>query len=105
MLIAMPLLASTPVKAWPVNCEPWSVLKISGLPTANAGKLNAGTRPWRQIDAFVEQYNNARYHESIDNVPPADVFFGRAEQIIAERKRIKRVTIANRRLQHQMHAA
>ena len=32
MLIAMPLLASTPVKAEPVNCEPWSVLKISGLP-------------------------------------------------------------------------
>jgi hypothetical protein len=26
------LLASTPVKAEPVNCEPWSVLKISGLP-------------------------------------------------------------------------
>jgi hypothetical protein len=32
MLIAMPLLASTPVKAKPVNCEPWSVLKMSGLP-------------------------------------------------------------------------
>jgi hypothetical protein len=32
MLIAMPLLLSTPVKAAPVNCEPWSVLKMSGLP-------------------------------------------------------------------------
>jgi hypothetical protein len=32
MLIAMPLSASTPVNAEPVNCEPWSVLKISGLP-------------------------------------------------------------------------
>jgi hypothetical protein len=32
MLMAMPLLASRPVKAAPVNCEPWSVLKISGLP-------------------------------------------------------------------------
>jgi hypothetical protein len=32
MLIAIPLLASTPVKAAPVNCEPWSVLNISGLP-------------------------------------------------------------------------
>jgi hypothetical protein len=29
MLIAMPLVASTPVKAEPVNCEPWSVLKMS----------------------------------------------------------------------------
>jgi hypothetical protein len=26
MLMAMPLLASTLVKAAPVNCEPWSVL-------------------------------------------------------------------------------
>ena len=24
--------ASAPVKVWPVNCEPWSVLNISGLP-------------------------------------------------------------------------
>ena len=32
MLIAMPLLASTPVKAAPVNWLPWSVLKMSGLP-------------------------------------------------------------------------
>jgi hypothetical protein len=32
MLIATPLPASTPVKAPPVNCEPWSVLKMSGFP-------------------------------------------------------------------------
>src|SRR6516164_11254240 len=32
MLIAMPWSTSTPVKAAPMNCEPWSVLKISGLP-------------------------------------------------------------------------
>jgi len=32
MLIVMPLVASTLVKAEPVNCEPWSVLRISGLP-------------------------------------------------------------------------
>jgi RNA-directed DNA polymerase len=27
----------------------------------------------RQIDAFVEHYNHVRYHESIDNLTPADV--------------------------------
>ena len=59
----------------------------------------------RQIDAFVEHYNHARYHESIDNLTPADVYFGSAEAILAERKRIKRTTIANRRLQHQLQAA
>ncbi len=59
----------------------------------------------RQIDAFVEHYNHVRYHESLDNLTPADVYFGRAETILAERERIKRQTIANRRLQHQLQAA
>jgi putative transposase len=58
----------------------------------------------RQIEAFVEHCNHARYHESIDNLTPADVYFGRAEIILAERERIKRATIANRRLQHQLQA-
>jgi transposase InsO family protein len=34
----------------------------------------------RQIDAFVEYYNNQRYHESLGNLTPVDVYFGRAEQ-------------------------
>jgi len=38
MLKAMPLAASTPVKAVPVNWRPWSVLKISGLPCAGGGQ-------------------------------------------------------------------
>ncbi|ABA06346.1 helix-turn-helix, Fis-type [Nitrobacter winogradskyi Nb-255] len=59
----------------------------------------------RQVAAFVEHYNHDRYHESIGNVTPADVYFGRAETILAERHRIKRDTIANRRLQHQLQAA
>ncbi|WP_371424460.1 transposase, partial [Tardiphaga sp.] len=59
----------------------------------------------RQIDAFVEHYNHVRYHESIGNLTPADVYFGRAETILAERQRIKRATIANRRLQHQLQVA
>ena len=59
----------------------------------------------QQIDAFVAHYNHVRYHESLDNLTPADVYFGRAETILTERQRIKRVTIANRRLQHQLQAA
>src|SRR3954447_25599971 len=54
----------------------------------------------RQIEAFVEHYNHVRYHESINNL-----YFGRAETILTERERIKRKTIANRRLQHQLQAA
>ena len=59
----------------------------------------------RQIEAFVEHYNHVRYHESLNNLTPADVYFDRAEIILAERERIKRTTIANRRLQHQLQAA
>ena len=59
----------------------------------------------RQVAAFVKHYNHARYHESLGNLTPADVYFGRAETILLERERIKRQTIANRRLQHQLNAA
>ena len=59
----------------------------------------------RQIEAFVEHYNHRRYHESLDNVTPADAYFGRADAIIKQRERIKRQTIQHRRLQHRKLAA
>ena len=58
-----------------------------------------------QVEAFVADYNHRRYHESIDNLTPADVYFGRGPTILAERERIKRQTIAYRRLQHRSQAA
>ncbi len=58
-----------------------------------------------QIEAFVADYNHCRYHESIDNLTPADVYFGRGPTILAQRERIKRHTIDNRRLQHRLKAA
>jgi transposase InsO family protein len=58
-----------------------------------------------QIEAFVAHYNHQRYHESLSNLTPADVYFGRGETILKERERIKQRTIHSRRLQHQMQAA
>ena len=58
-----------------------------------------------QIETFVEHYNNRRYHESLSNLTPADVYYGRGQTILMERERIKRKTIDQRRLQHRRSAA
>jgi putative transposase len=57
------------------------------------------------IAAFVEHYNHHRYHESLGNLTPADVYSGRGVRILADRALIKAQTIRNRRLLHQTHAA
>jgi len=49
------------------------------------------------IGEFVEYYNNKRYHESLNNLTPADVYFGRDRNILKERRKIKERTIKERR--------
>lgn len=58
-----------------------------------------------QIGKFVTYYNHRRYHESLKNLTPADVYFGRAQTILQQRERIKLKTIETRRLQHRKAAA
>ena len=58
-----------------------------------------------QIEAFVDHYNHQRYHESLSNLTPADVYFGRGQTILLQRERIKRQTLETRRLQHRKSAA
>lgn len=50
----------------------------------------------RAIGAFVEYYNNRRYHESLNNVTPADVFFGKAKEVLDRREKIKQETLRKR---------
>ena len=57
------------------------------------------------IGAFVEHYNHHRYHESLGNLTPADVYFGRDWAIIERRRKIKKQTFEKRRLAHQRQAA
>ena len=59
----------------------------------------------QKIDAFVEHYNHRRYHESLQNLTPAVVYFGRGQTILKQRERIKRQTIETRRLLHRKSAA
>jgi len=58
-----------------------------------------------QVEAFVAHYNHHRYHESLSNLTPADVYFGRGQTILLDRERIKRRTIRQRRLNHHQQAA
>ncbi len=59
----------------------------------------------RQVEDFVGHYNYRRYHESLKNLTPADVYVGRGQTILLEREKIKRKTIELRRLQHANAAA
>ena len=59
----------------------------------------------RAIADFVEHYNHRRFHESLDNLTPADVYFGRGDRIRKRRDEIKRRTIEQRRRQHFSQAA
>ena len=69
----------------------------------NVVKLEHYYYPWQlehAIEQWVEHYNHHRYHESLNNVTPADVFFGRDRQILSRRDQIKRTTLARRRIEN-----
>ncbi len=70
----------------------------------NVVKLQHYYFPWELEAAlrdFVAYYNNDRYHESLGNVTPADVYFGRQHQVLSEREKIKRITMNKRRKAYQ----
>ena len=53
-----------------------------------------------RIRRFVAYYNHKRYHESLNNLTPADVYYGRGKSILARREQIKLNTMAMRRKMH-----
>jgi len=52
------------------------------------------------IGQFVDYYNHERHHESLKNLIPADVFYGRDQSVLDRREKIKRRTFAMRRQMH-----
>jgi putative transposase len=51
----------------------------------------------RAITDFVDYYNYRRYHKALGNVTPADVLYGRREEILKRRKEVQIQTINRRR--------
>jgi hypothetical protein len=49
------------------------------------------------MESFADYYNHYRYHEALDNVTPADGYYGRREEILARREEVKQQTLAARR--------
>ena len=69
----------------------------------NVVKLEHYYYPWEleaAIGRFVEHYNHHRYHESLNNVIPADVFHGRDQEILSRREQIKQQTLRQRRIEN-----
>ena len=52
------------------------------------------------LQRFITYYNHERYHESLDNLTPADVYYGRGQEILDQRHTIKLDTLAMRRKMH-----
>ncbi len=55
----------------------------------------------RAVAAFVHHYNHHRYHESINNLTPAQVYYGRGTAVLEKRKRTKIRTLKERRKAHK----
>jgi putative transposase len=51
----------------------------------------------KAIADFVDYYNYRRYHKALGDVTPADVLYGRREEILERRKEVRLQTINRRR--------
>ncbi len=49
------------------------------------------------LQRFITYYNHERYHESLNNLTPADVFYGKNQEILEQREQIKLNTMIQRR--------
>ena len=103
-----PALSRVGLVCWLMLCGDLAVLQASmfdGLsldPFAlfddGIGPAEVGVGRGDVVEALVVAAMVVVLDEGLDNVTPADAYFGRAETIIKQRERIKRNTIEQRRL-------
>jgi len=55
-----------------------------------------------RIREWVKYYNHQRYHEAIDNVTPADKYYGRDRVVLERREKIRQETMKARRELNRM---
>ena len=55
-----------------------------------------------RIREWVDYYNNQRYHEAIDNVTPADKYYGRDLYVLKNREKVRKQTMKLRRKLNRM---
>ncbi|HIL98835.1 MAG TPA: transposase [Pseudomonadales bacterium] len=53
----------------------------------------------------MNDYNHERYHESLDSLTPADVYYGRGQTILKRRERFKLKTLPRRKQNHHANRA
>ena len=82
--------------------------KIERYPRSmkNVVKLEPYYYPWEWVQAirlFVPYYNPERYPESLDNIPPAELYFGRCQEIMDRQAIINYKTLQRRRKENPRH--
>jgi transposase len=79
----------------------YRILKNRGLITSPAHIFISAGDEFTDKTKFVHRYNNERYHESLNNLTPADVYYGRGDLILKERAKLKSLSLHNRRMEYQ----
>ena len=71
---------------------------------AEHGITHTRGKPYHPMAEFVDYYNSRRYHESLNNLTPADVYLGRGPAVLSPRENVKLKTIEGRRRLHLLAA-
>jgi len=54
-----------------------------------------------EIGKYITHHNKRRYHEALGNVSPDDVYYGRRNEILLERTKLKIETLTKRKIKNQ----